>query len=164
MDNNWHKSQRGYFAGALLEEMKKDPKIVLITVDLGFGQFDKIRDEFPDRFHNVGASEQTALGVAVGYALEGFKPFVYTISSFFLRGAETISLYIEHEKIPVRLCGGGRNDDYFHDGVSHFGHKAQDFIHSMGIKEYYPEEKEQVPEIIKQMVENDVPSFISLKR
>lgn len=164
MENKWHQSQRGYFAGSLLEEMRKDPKIILITADLGFGQFDKIRDEFPDRFFNVGASEQTAIGIAVGYALEGFKPFVYTITSFFLRAAETISLYLEHEKIPVRLCGGGRDDDYLHDGYSHFGYQAQKFIHSMKFVEGYPETKEQVPDIIKYMVENDVPSFISLKR
>jgi len=162
--NNWHQSQRGYFAGALLEEMKKDPKIVLITGDLGFGQFDKIRDEFPDRFFNVGAAEQTALGVAVGFALEGYKPFVYTITSFFLRAAETISLYLEYENIPVRLVGGGRDDDYKHDGYSHNGTGAQKFIHSMNFTENYPETKEQVPEITKYMVEHEEPSFLSLKR
>lgn len=162
--DNWHQSQRGYFAGQLYERMKTDPKIIVITADLGYGMMNKIRDEFPDRFYSVGASEQTALGIAVGLALQGFKPFVYTITSFYLRCAETISLYIEHEKIPVRLVGGGRDDDYLYDGYSHFGQQAQKFIHSMKFVEGYPETKEQVPDIVNYMVDNDTPSFLSLKR
>lgn len=162
--DNWHKSQRGYFAGQLYERMKDDPKIMVITADLGYAMLDKIKQDFPDRFINVGASEQTALGVAVGLALEGYKPFVYTITSFFLRAAETISLYLEHEKIPVRLVGGGRDDDYKHDGYSHYGTQAQKFIHSMKFVEGYPETKEEVPDIVNYMVDNDTPSFLSLRR
>lgn len=162
--DNWHKSQRGFFAGQLYERMKDDPKIVVITADLGFGLFNRIRDDFPERFINVGASEQLAIGVAVGYALEGYKPFVYTITSFFLRCAESISLYLKNEKMPVRLVGGGRDDDYKHDGVSHFGYEAQKFIKQMDFVQGYPETKEVVPEIVNYMVDNDTPSFLSVRR
>lgn len=164
MNKEWHESQRGYFAGALREEMKNDDKIYVLTGDLGFGQFDKIQEEFPDRFINVGAAEQALMGIAVGLALEGKKPFVYTITSFFLRAAETINLYLSHEQIPVRLVGGGRDDDYHHDGFSHNGTQAQKFLHDMDLTEYYPKEKEDVPEMVKSMVTSDTPSFISLKR
>lgn len=160
----WHQSQRGYFAGALLEQMKVDDSIWVVTGDLGFGQFDFIQKTFPDRFINVGAAEATALGVAVGLALEGKKPFVYTITSFFLRAAETISLYLVGEGIPVRLVGGGRDDDYKHDGPSHDATKAQSFISQNGIMSFYPETKEEVPITVDRMVKLDKPSFISLRR
>ena len=162
--DNWHQSQRGFFAGKLLELMREDPKIIVLTGDLGFGMLDTIKKEFPKRFINCGASEQAMIGIAVGLAQEGMKPFVYTITSFFLRCAETLHLYVGHEKAPVRLVGGGRDNDYKHDGVSHLGQKAQEFIHTLKIVEGYPETKEQVPDIIKYMAENDVPSFISLTR
>lgn len=161
---NFHQSQRGYFAGALHEQMKTDKNIWVLTGDLGFGQFDKIRDDFPDRFINCGASEAAMLGLAVGLALEGKKPFVYTITSFFLRAAETISLYLEHEQIPVRLVGGGRGDDYKHDGYSHHAGRAEDYIESLGIKGYYPKEKEEVPALVENMLLVDKPAFISLRR
>lgn len=164
MNNEWHQSQRGYFSGALYEEMKKDKDIWVLTGDLGYGQFDKIRDEFPDRFVNCGASEQALLGIAVGLALEGKKPFVYTITSFFLRAAETISLYLSHEQIPVRLVGGGRDNDYAADGISHNGHAAQNFLKEMKMKKYYPVEKDEIPGMVSIMVNNDEPSFISLRR
>ena len=162
--NEWHQSQRGYFAGALLEQMKVNDKIFVVTGDLGFGQFDKIRDQFPNRFINVGAAEQAALGVAVGLALEGKIPFVYTITSFYLRAAETLSLYVSGEQVPVRLVGGGRDGDYAHDGPSHHAGVVQSFITHLDIKEYYPEDKEDVPALVDKMVNSDKPSFISLRR
>lgn len=162
--DNWHQSQRGYFAGSLYEEMLKDDRIYLILVDLGYKVFDKIVENFPDRVICTGASEQAAMGIAVGLAQSGMKPFVYTISSFFLRAAETIHLYLGEERAAVRMVGGGRDKDYLSDGVSHFGMKAQEFIHTIKIPEGYPETKEQVPDIIKYMVEHDEPSFISLQR
>lgn len=160
----WHQSQRGYFAGSLYEEMKKDDSIYLLTGDLGYKMFDKIKEDFPKRFINCGASEQAMLGIAVGLAQEGKKPFVYTITSFFLRAAETISLYLDHEGAAVRLVGSGRDADYRHDGISHDATKAQDFITSCHFMEYYPENLEQLPNMVESMVKKDEPSFLSLRR
>ena len=155
---------RGYFAGSLLDEMEKDDSIYLLVGDLGFGMWDKIKEKFPNRFINCGASEQAMMGIAVGLAQEGKKPFVYTITSFFLRAAETISLYLDHENAAVRLVGSGRDDNYKHDGYSHFCYKAQEFISSCHLSEYYPENKEQIPDLVKRMVEKEEASFISLRR
>lgn len=161
---DWHQSQRGFFAGALYEEMKKDDSIYLLTGDLGYKMFDRIKKDFPKRFINCGASEQAMLGLAVGLALEGKKPFVYTITSFFLRAAETISLYLDHENIPVRLVGAGRDDDYKDDGFSHYAMEAQKFINLAGLMEFFPKDKESVPDMVNKMVKLDNPSFISLRR
>ena len=163
---NVHQSQRGFFSKSLYEEMLKDDSIYLILVDLGYLTFNSIIRDFPDRVILTGASEQAAMGIAVGLAQEGKKPFIYTITSFFLRCAETISLYVDHEKVPVRICGAGRDDDYGADGFTHFAYEAQKFIRALPerMQEYYPKDKEAVPDIIKEMVAHNVPSFISLKR
>lgn len=161
---NWHQSYRGYFAGALFNAMVDDEAVWCLTGDLGYKMFDKIKEDFPKRFINCGASEQAMLGIAVGLALEGKKPFVYTITSFFLRCAETISLYLDHENVPVRLVGAGRGSDYKDDGISHDATEAQKFINLAGLMEFYPNEKEAVPDMVKKMVEIDSPSFISLRR
>lgn len=159
-----HESPRGYFAHALYEEMILNDKIYLLTGDLGFGMLDAIRDNFPHRFINCGASEQAMLGIAVGLAQEGKIPFVYTISSFFMRAAETIGLYIHGEQAPVRLVGSGRDGDYKHDGPSHNGMLAQNLIESLDITSYYPKDKEEVPLLVKRMVDENKPQFISLRR
>lgn len=158
-----HKSQRGYFGKALYEAMAKDPDIYLLVGDLGYKLFDAHFEDFPKRFINCGASEQAMLGIAVGLAQEHKKPFVYTITSFFLRAAETISLYLDHENIPVRLVGSGRDGDYAHDGISHDCTAAQKFLDGK-VMEYYPENKEQIPAMVKRMVKEEEAGFISLKR
>ena len=163
-EKDFHQSMRGYFAGCLYNEMVINPDIYLLTGDLGFGMMDKIRDDFPTRFINCGASEQAMLGVAVGLTLKGKRVFVYTITSFFLRAAETISLYLMHEKIPVQLVGGGRNDDYKHDGQSHNGYHAQMFLRVPSVQNFYPLDKSEIKVMVENMAYTGQPSFISLCR
>ena len=71
---------RKLFSELLHKEMSKDRDIVLITGDLGYGLWDRIRIDYSDRFYNVGSAEQLMMGVATGFALEGKIPIVYSIS------------------------------------------------------------------------------------
>lgn len=144
--------------------MSKNNKVYLLVGDLGFGYFDKIREEFPDRYINCGASEQAMLGIAVGLALEGKIPFVYTITSFYLRAAETINIYLHNEQVPVKLIGSGLFDDYKHDGYSHNGLEAQNFIGSMDILECYPNSKKSVASAVRELVRSEYPYFLGLRR
>ena len=74
-------SVRKEFVRLLHEEMKKNEKILFVIGDLGYGHFDKIREEFPDRVFNPGAAEQLMLGMAVGMAQEGCIPVCYSASA-----------------------------------------------------------------------------------
>lgn len=161
----WHESMRGYFAGALYEEMEKNDQIYFLTGDLGYGVFDNHFAAFPDRCINTGAAEQALLDIAVGLALEGKIPFVYTITPFFLRGYETIRTYINHEKIAVHLVGSGRDKDYAHDGFSHDASDIRTLLnHFSNVAQYFPEKKEDVPFMVKKMISSKSASFISLQR
>ena len=164
--NNWklHDSIRGHFGKSLYEAMVVNPDIFLVMGDLGFGLFDAHREDFPDRCINVGAAEQVMVGAAVGLALEQKTVLCYTITSFYLRAAETIGLYLDGEQIPVKLIGSGRGDDYKHDGPSHECTRAQRYLNSLDIANYYPNKKERIPNTLKHMLENGKPSFISLRR
>lgn len=157
---------RRTFAQELHKHMQINKDIWLITADLGFGMWDKIRDDFPKRFINTGAAEQAACGIAVGLALEGKIPFVYSITTFLLRRPyETIKLYIDTEKIPVKLIGSGRDRDYHIDGASHFSEDAQYILNGFpSVVQYWPDTKEEIPSIVNDMIISDKPSFLSLKR
>lgn len=161
-----HDSMRGWFAYELYQQMLKDPDIWLITGDLGYKMFDAIKDDFPDRFINTGAAEQSMMGIAVGLALEGKKPFVYSITPFLLaRPYETIRNYINHERIPVRLVGSGRDQDYAHDGFSHYAGDNKDILNNFKhIFCVWPNKKELMPDLVAAMVENDKPWYINLTR
>ena len=161
-----HDSQRGEFAYELYNQMIDNEDIVVVTADLGFGLFDKIKRDFPDRFYNVGASEQAAMGVAVGMALEGKIPVIYSITPFLLyRSFETIRNYINQEQTPVILIGGGRNDDYAHDGPSHHAFEDRQIMEIFDrIDSYWPDDKEEIPLLLEKVLTGRRPAYINLRR
>jgi transketolase len=89
---------RKLFASYLLEEMKINDKIIIITADIGYGVLDEIREKYPERFFNVGSSEALMIGMAIGLCYEGKIPFCYTITTFLLyRPFDMIRNYINYE-------------------------------------------------------------------
>ena len=158
---------RETFATELLNFMFHNENAWLILGDVGYGIFDIHRAEFPSRVINTGAAEHTALCIAVGLAMEGKIPFVYTITPFLLwRGAEVIRNYINHEEIPVKLCGSGRGRDYFHDGFSHGAGDDVALLKEVwyNIKSYRPDKKEQIPKMFNEMAANNKPCYLNLRR
>ena len=132
---------RKQFAEFLHDEMSLNEDIHVLTGDLGYGLWDKIKLDYPDRFVNFLSSEQLMLVAACGMALEGKVPVVYSITPFLLyRPFEWIRNYLNNEKIPVKLVGGGRDKDYDWLGWSHWA--TDDKVHMNGfknIKKYWPE-------------------------
>lgn len=156
---------RKEFIKRLHELMSENDDIVLLTGDLGFGLLDQIRDDFSDRFYNCGASEAAMSDIAVGLALSGKLPFMYTITPFYYRCFETLRTYINHEVINVKMIGSGRDDSYKHDG---FSHDASDIYYFMdgfvAIGKYYPDTNEEAIEALNDMMKSKNPSFIALQR
>lgn len=161
-----HESFRGYFGRELYELMASDPNIYIITAGLGYKLFDPHREDFTDRFIDTGAAEMSAVSIAVGIAMQNKIPVVYSITPFLLRRPyELLKLYVNDEKLPVKLVGSGRNDDYIHDGASHWANDAATLLDGLpNIKQYWPESKEDVPDIVDEFIYNNRPSFISLRK
>lgn len=162
-----HESQRGYFAYELYKQMEKDENIFLLLGDLGYAVFDRHRESFPNRVINCGAAEQTMMGMAVGLALEGKIPVVYSITPFLLyRPFETIRTYIDHEKIPVKMVGSGRGSDYEHDGFSHFAGDDMAILAPLfNIDTHWPAKKEDITEeFVHSILYDSFPSYLNLRR
>ena len=157
---------RRLFADILYEQMARHKNIWIVTADLGYKMWDAIRDEYPDRFLNSGASEQAAMGIAVGLALEGKIPIVYSITPFLLyRSFETLRNYVNHERIPVKLVGSGRGKDYAHDGFSHWADEDRDVLKILSnIESRWPEDNAQLPMMVEDMLSRSVPFYLNLRK
>ncbi len=113
---------RRAFVDTLTELAARDPRILLLTADLGFMALEPFAERFPDRFFNVGVAEQNMMGLATGLAEAGFIPFVYSIVTFAtLRAYEFIRNGPVLHRLPVRIVGMGGGVEYGPAGSTHYG-------------------------------------------
>jgi transketolase len=113
---------RGAFIQKLLELAERDPRILLLTGDLGYLALEPFAEKFPKRFFNVGVAEQNMVGLATGLAEAGFIPFVYSIVPFaVLRPYEFIRNGPVAHRLPVRIVGVGGGFEYGPNGFTHYG-------------------------------------------
>ena len=111
---------RASFIRTLVEVANDDPRIMLLTGDLGFMAIEPFSQTFPDRFLNIGVAEQNMVGVASGLAEAGYIPFCYSIAPFaVLRPYEFIRNGPVHHRLPVRIVGVGGGFEYGPAGPSH---------------------------------------------
>ena len=111
---------RDIFVKTLLEEAKKDPHIILMTGDLGYGVLDNFEKELPGQFINSGVNEQAMMGMAAGYASTGKRVFVYSIGNFpTLRCLEQIRNDVCLMNNPVVVVSVGAGYAYGSQGYTH---------------------------------------------
>ena len=147
----------------IYNKAKTDDKIIVIIGDVGYKMFDKFEKEFPDRFYNIGICEQTMIGVAAGMALEGYKPYVYTITPFLIeRPFEQIKLDIDQQCVNVKLLGYA---EYPMDGITHKEIDAELLMSLFkNIHSYYPKSIDELNNVLDESYNSLQPAFIKLTR
>ncbi|MCX6838535.1 MAG: transketolase [Verrucomicrobia bacterium] len=111
---------RNAFADEILSLSRHDPRVVLLSADIGNRLFDKLKAEFPDRFYNCGVAEANMIGVAAGLAQSGLRPFCYTITPFITyRCMEQIRVDLCYHHLPVTVVGTGSGLSYASLGGTH---------------------------------------------
>ena len=105
---------------ALLELGEADPDVVVLTADVArstrtgwFGE------RFPERFVNVGISEQDLVGFAAGLALAGKRPYAAAFAMFMMRAWEQIRNTVDRMNLDVKLIATHSGFSDHGDGASH---------------------------------------------
>jgi transketolase len=157
---------RKKFSSILHDKMGSDDRLFLLTGDLGYGLWDKIKIDFPDRFQDFGSSEQLMVAAACGLGTDGYIPLVYSITPFVLyRPFEFIRNYVNHEEIPVKLLGGGRDRDYGYLGFSHWAEDDKKIMKTFDkINSYWPEDETELNNVVDNFLFNGKPSYLNLRR
>jgi transketolase len=113
-------SFRNALGEKLLELGERNRQLIVLDSDVGDStKTSWFRQKFPDRFINVGISEQDMIGIAAGLSLEGMIPVATAFSMFILRAWEQIRNTIARDNLNVKIVTthGGLSD--FSDGSSH---------------------------------------------
>ena len=153
---------RRRFGKIITELADKDESIYIIAGDIGYRIFDEFRKKHPERFINMGVCEQSMIGVSAGMALEGLKPWVYTITPFLIeRPFEQVKLDIDHQNVNVKLVGFS---DYPTLGPTHSeldGKKLMQLFKN--IASFFPRDGDDTEMMTYQAYEKKGPAFLSLK-
>ncbi len=98
-------SYQNVFGQTLVEEAKKDDRIVAITAAMPSGTgVDIFSKAFPERTFDVGIAEQHAVTFAAGLAADGMKPFAAIYSTFLQRGYDQVVHDVAIQGLPVRFA------------------------------------------------------------
>ena len=116
---------RDAFTRALMREAADDPKLTLITGDLGFGVLKPFWETYPSQFINAGIAEQSMTSLAAGLASTGRTVLTYSIGNFpTLRCLEQIRNDCAYHNLNVKIVCVGGGFVYGSLGVSH--HATED--------------------------------------
>jgi transketolase len=153
---------RRRFGEVITRLADEDDDIYIIVADIGYRVFDDFREKYPDRFINLGICEQSIISVASGMALEGIKPWVYTITPFLIeRPFEQIKLDIDQQNVNVKLVGYA---DYPSLGPTHSEINANKMMELFkNIESFFPSNGNETEKMMQKAYERKGPSFISLK-
>ncbi len=109
------------FADALVEEAKRDPRVIGITAAMAGGTgLNKLQDELPEQYYDVGIAEQDAVLFASGLAIQGAKPVCAIYSTFLQRAFDQLVHDVCLQKLNVvfAMDRAGLVGD---DGPTHHG-------------------------------------------
>ena len=116
---------RNAFADEITKLGQADPRVVLLSGDIGNKLFDKFKEHAAGRFFNCGVAEANMMSVASGMALSGLRPFIYTITPFTTtRCFEQIRVDACYHEAPVVIVGTGSGLSYAELGPTH--HSLED--------------------------------------
>ncbi|HYH58220.1 MAG TPA: 1-deoxy-D-xylulose-5-phosphate synthase [Thermoleophilaceae bacterium] len=109
------------FGNALVEECRRDERIVGITAAMNSGTgLNILQEELPEHYYDVGIAEQHAVLFAAGLALQGVKPVAAIYSTFLQRGFDQIvhDVCLQNLNVVFAMDRAGLVGD---DGPTHHG-------------------------------------------
>jgi 1-deoxy-D-xylulose-5-phosphate synthase len=109
------------FGEAMVAETRRDSRVVGITAAMAGGTgLQKLADEVPERYYDVGIAEQNAVLLASGLALQGGKPVCAIYSTFLQRAYDQIihDVCLQELDVTFAMDRAGLVGD---DGPTHHG-------------------------------------------
>jgi 1-deoxy-D-xylulose-5-phosphate synthase len=109
------------FGNAMVEEAKRDERVVGITAAMNSGTgLNILQKAMPERYYDVGIAEQHAVLFASGLALQGMKPVAAIYSTFLQRGFDQIvhDVCLQNLNVVFAMDRAGLVGD---DGPTHHG-------------------------------------------
>ena len=114
-------SPRDGYGEAILELAEKKNDVIILDADVAKSTRTVwVAEKFPEKFIDIGISEQDMVGIAAGLSVEGFIPFVSTYGVFLSgRAFDQIRTTICYDNLNVKLVGAHAGISVGPDGATH---------------------------------------------
>ena len=156
---------RAVFGQAILALAERKPDLVVLSADLGNSSgLDRFKNAHPDKFINVGIAEQNLIGVAAGFAKEGFTVFATSFAPFIsMRAAEQVRMNLGYMNLNVKAVGIGSGLSMGFLGNSHYGLEDAGVIRCIpGITIVTPADCSEIVKTVFAAAEHTGPMYIRL--
>ena len=119
--NQGNNDTRSGFGAGLLEIGRNNKNIVALCADLtGSLKMNEFKNEFPERFFQVGIAEANMMGIAAGMTIGGKIPFTGTFANFSTgRVYDQIRQSIAYSGKNVKICASHAGVTLGEDGATH---------------------------------------------
>ncbi|PIV39137.1 MAG: 1-deoxy-D-xylulose-5-phosphate synthase [Candidatus Omnitrophica bacterium CG_4_8_14_3_um_filter_43_15] len=155
---------RKAFTDTLTGFARANKNIFLLTGDLGFSVFEGFKNEFPDRFYDVGVAEQNMIGLAAGLSMSGKRVFVYSIIPFAtMRCFEQIRNDLCMQNQDVKIVGVGAGLHYGTAGSTHYAAEDISIMKSLpNMKVFSPATQQETVSVFRFMATHHGPMYVRL--
>lgn len=157
---------RDAFVRALMREAANDPRLTLVTGDLGFGVLKPFWETYPAQFINAGISEQSMTGLAAGLSMTGRTVITYSIGNFpTIRCLEQIRNDCAYHDANVKVVCVGGGFVYGSLGMSHHATEDMAELRALpGVTVFTPGDPWEVEAIVPVMLRTPGTCYLRLGR
>ena len=157
---------RDAFTRCLMREAANDPRLTLVTGDLGFGVLKPFWETYPDQFINAGIAEQGMTGLAAGLAQTGRTVLTYSIGNFpTLRCIEQIRNDCAYHDANVKIVCVGGGFVYGSLGMSHHATEDMAILRALpGVTVFTPGDPMEVEAVVPVMLRTPGTCYLRLGR
>lgn len=155
---------RRQFKNTVMDLALHDDRIVMILGDVSVYLFKDFQEKYPDRFYNMGISENTLISVGAGLAAMGFYPFVHTIAPFITeRSYEQIKLDMCYNRFGGNIVSCGASFDYAWDGATHHAYTDLAILRLLpGMEVIQPGSTRELDVLLRSQYNNGNPTYFRL--
>lgn len=151
----------------IIRYAESNQKIVVLDCDMGtHTRMKKFEYAYPERFYQIGISEQNAIGIAAGMARCGYIPVISSFATFCIGHAwDQIRHSVIYNEANVKIIGTHAGLTASEDGATH--QCIEDLALMLVLPEievYAPMCHKEIETIIKHIFNSNMPAYIRIGR
>jgi len=156
------RAMRQAFASTANDLFVHDPNVAIVLAEISGHMFRGARRHDPLRVVDVGIAEQTMVGVAAGFAMEGFHPIAHSLSPFMAeRPFEQLKLDFGYQGLGGTFVGAGGSYDYASEGGTHqAGGDAAAMLAIPRMQVLVPGHGDEVAALLRASYANGEPTYV----